>query len=109
LQPDPHPFELQKFRMKASCTDEVARGAHRIYPDVCPNCKRPVVIGPGVDYTLIVHEADEKGRVYITSSIPGLHVLAPLEDALSLVPEVVKMLRRDNGDEFASPSITEGK
>lgn len=54
-----------------------------------------------VDFTLTVHEPDEDGNVWITSSVPGLHLCAPLEIALKRLPSMVRRLRQDNGDERA--------
>lgn len=49
---------------------------------------------PKVDYTLIVHELDETGRVLITSpENPGFLIWAKPEVAFADVPGSVKLLR----------------
>lgn len=39
-----NPLELQRRGFQCGCTGEIARGVHAIYPDICPKCKRPVVL-----------------------------------------------------------------
>lgn len=53
---------------------------------------------PEVDYTLVVHKADETGRICIVSpQIPGLLLWARPNEAFADVLATVKKLRDLNG------------
>lgn len=56
--------------------------------------------GTPVDYTLEVHEPDENGIYFITSSVPGLCLAGTdLARLFADVPRAVALLREKNGDE----------